>query len=504
METRHNKNFNYFLVKFSALIGVLTLFLSAYIAFANYKSTVKVRLDGYQRMLQTLDTSYLLKLVSENERELDVLVNSLNKETIRQGGTAINPLWPIAHRIKMEENHFIYFYHTANSNIDSYPDWIPSNDFDASKRPWFKILNYKNNSPHWIGPYAEFGSGELVLTLGKKITDSNDMVLGLLLVDMPLDNIKKTLKDSLGDLDVSLFLQNIKTGEMLAIVNPELYSSKGIDSSNSDIALSGLNEGALVIHSLGYVEWRLGMYVPPKRFVSALKSELSKILSPVFIVAIIVWLGVLSLIKVFRQEQKIILERLKKINEESYLLQQHDVRNKSWFIGKSLSEIDKIRKQYHNNRQALRLDPLTEILNRRAFEQDIGTLKDVESPRVLVLIDIDNFKSINDSFGHQVGDSVLCRVADTLVSTLGLERVYRIGGDEFASLLPVGKEDVTNQINLLMHHIRGLKWREHSCSVTLSIGMASGPGEPSDVFSAADTALYLSKKNGRDCWNWSC
>ncbi|HHQ4568970.1 TPA: sensor domain-containing diguanylate cyclase, partial [Aeromonas hydrophila] len=407
MDKIHDKTLNYFLVKFSILIGVLTILLSAYMAFSNYQNTVKVRLDGYGRMLKTIDTSYLFKLVSENERELDVLVKSLDINTIKHGGSAINALWPIAHRIKMEENHFIYFYHVDDNKIDSYPAWTPSNDFNASERPWYELLASNVDDSNWIGPYPEFGSGELVLTLGKRITDSNGGNLGILLVDMPLDMIHETLTDSLGSLDVSLFLENKKTGEMLSIVNPELYKSDGVYNSSIDMSLSGLKDGVLITHALDYVEWQLGMYIPPKRFIAALKSELSKVLFPICIVGLIVWLGVLSLIRVFRQEQKILFERLKRIDEDSYILQHHEIRHKSWFIGKNLSEIEKIKNQYHQNRQALRLDPLTGILNRRAFEQDIKALKNESLPHSLLLIDLDKFKSINDNFGHQVGDLVL-------------------------------------------------------------------------------------------------
>ncbi|WP_161785092.1 sensor domain-containing diguanylate cyclase [Aeromonas hydrophila] len=503
MDKKHDENLNYFLVKFSILMGVLTIFLSAYMAFSSYQRTVKVRLDGYDRMLKTLDASYLLKLVSENERELDVLVNSLDESAIKQGASAINSLWPIAHRIKMEENHFIYFYGIAENRIDSYPAWTPGYGFDATERPWHKILDGSTDDSQWIGPYPEFGSGELVLTLGKKIVDSSGGVLGLLLVDMPLDKINQTLKHALGDLDTSLFLQNIKTGEMLSIVNSDLYKPEYIDGYNKDIAFSGLKNGATITHPLEYVEWQLGMYIPQKRFVAALQTELSKVLLPICIVALIVWLGVFSLIRVVRQEQKVLLERLRRIDEDSYVLQHHDAMNISWFIGKSLSEIDKIKKRYNQNRQELRLDPLTGILNRRAFEQDVESLRNESLPHSLLLIDLDKFKSINDNLGHQVGDLVLCRVADSLVSTLGLERVYRIGGDEFAALLPMGKDNVTPQVELLMHHVRHLKWREHDCTVTLSIGIASGPGDPAKIFSDADSALYRSKRNGRDCWSFA-
>ena len=85
---------------------------------------------------------------------------------------------------------------------------------------------------------------------------------------------------------------------------------------------------------------------------------------------------------------------------------------------------------------ALLHDPLTGIMNRRAFDQDRARL-DQEGPYWLVLFDVDNFKGVNDSWGHGVGDAVLFRVATIIMArTLGEAQVYRIGGDEFAALLP--------------------------------------------------------------------
>ncbi|MGL6434661.1 sensor domain-containing diguanylate cyclase [Aeromonas rivipollensis] len=451
-------------------------------------------------MLQSVDASYLLQLVSENERELEVLVTSLDKNKIIEGKSAINDIWPIAHRMKMEDKHFIYFYHISNDRIDSYPSWTPIGEFNPHERPWFKLLDSNNEGSHWIGPYPEFGSGELVLSLGKKIVSDDGKPLGLLLVDMPLNVIQDTLSRSLGDIDASLYLKNRDTGVMLSMVNPSLFREGGIDSSNNNIAYHGLVDGAVIIHPLEYVKWQLGLYIPPKRFIAALRVELSKILFPICTVALVVFLGVLSLLRIFRQEQSLLLEQLKEISEDSHQRTDHDNKITSWFIGKSLNEINNIKNKYHINRQQLRLDPLTGILNRRAFEHDSECLRQGNAPISLVLIDLDKFKLINDSFGHQVGDLVLCRVADSLVSFLGLERVYRIGGDEFAALLPMDQNDIAITVESLLHHVRNLKWREHDCHVTLSIGIASGPGEPGKVFLEADKALYRSKENGRDCW----
>ncbi|MCW8806565.1 MAG: GGDEF domain-containing protein [Rhodanobacter sp.] len=156
-------------------------------------------------------------------------------------------------------------------------------------------------------------------------------------------------------------------------------------------------------------------------------------------------------------------------------------------------------------------DPLTGIENRRAFLQRAEGLlaerRDPQRPQhVLMLIDFDYFKRINDSAGHQAGDRVLCVVADYLRARVdGHAHVARIGGEEFAVLCPQhGAEAGMRLAEALRAGVAALSppMEGAQTRITVSIGVAMFDGEHCrDVSSwmrAADKALYSAKSHGRD------
>ncbi|MBI3546213.1 MAG: diguanylate cyclase [Gammaproteobacteria bacterium] len=155
-------------------------------------------------------------------------------------------------------------------------------------------------------------------------------------------------------------------------------------------------------------------------------------------------------------------------------------------------------------------DPLTKLKNRRAFFENgakaLAQARRYISDLSVILLDIDFFKKINDSYGHQTGDEVLILVSHILSSMARTEdTVARIGGEEFALLLPD-----TNRLGtaVLAERIRVAIEREKFIvgdkvvPVTVSIGIASFGVDPADsidhLLSVADTRLYLAKNGGRN------
>lgn len=154
-------------------------------------------------------------------------------------------------------------------------------------------------------------------------------------------------------------------------------------------------------------------------------------------------------------------------------------------------------------------DALTGLLNRRVFDEEAPRLAQAmtearQSCSVLV-IDIDNFKALNDTFGHAAGDKVLKEVAEEIVAnTLPSDLVARYGGEEFSVVLPYcnakNAQHVANRIRRSIEtntvDVRGVKLR-----VTVSIGVhgVKEGGEPFlDAFDSADTALYKAKSDGKN------
>jgi diguanylate cyclase (GGDEF)-like protein len=160
-------------------------------------------------------------------------------------------------------------------------------------------------------------------------------------------------------------------------------------------------------------------------------------------------------------------------------------------------------------------DPLTGLATRRALEDAarfaIADRMHDERTSVpsegmgLVLADIDHFKELNDAHGHPAGDAVLVHTAKVLgVAVRPGDTVARLGGDELAILLPgVGLEAVTQRAEALRRAVRDtpLQWEGQTVHVTVSMGVAhtsTGSHDLDDLYAAADTALYVAKRDGRN------
>ncbi|PWQ93613.1 EAL domain-containing protein [Leucothrix arctica] len=154
-------------------------------------------------------------------------------------------------------------------------------------------------------------------------------------------------------------------------------------------------------------------------------------------------------------------------------------------------------------------DALTGLYNRAAFNSRITHLeatKNTNLPYCLVLIDLDNFKITNDSMGHNIGDSILQKVAaDMLENPLAGECAYRIGGDEYALLIDRLDDeiDLKSRLVQLLEVIREPIEIEQvqlhtSCSIGAAIAGISCGYDQKEMFAAADKALYSVKKSGRN------
>jgi diguanylate cyclase (GGDEF)-like protein/putative nucleotidyltransferase with HDIG domain len=155
--------------------------------------------------------------------------------------------------------------------------------------------------------------------------------------------------------------------------------------------------------------------------------------------------------------------------------------------------------------RAMRLaltDPLTGLGNHRHFhdrlERELKAAEASGSPFSLCLLDIDDFKRVNDLYGHPTGDLVLARLANTLRQN---GEAFRLGGDEFALLLPKQTEcEAVGTGEAIVGRISGIGL-EHVGSVTISAGIATFPSQAPDrgeLIRLADSALYWAKENGKN------
>lgn len=216
--------------------------------------------------------------------------------------------------------------------------------------------------------------------------------------------------------------------------------------------------------------------------------------------------------------------------QEGLQAMENNEKNKIEEIEKNLQQLkeenEKLKKELETNINRLRIieakfaeietygekDPLTGLYNRHTFEKDMKSLE--LQPYGLVMLDIDNFKKINDTYGHQAGDKVIKEIGLVLQNFIRKgTRTYRYGGEEFVIVLPLdsdekqGAEKVAERIrNVIMNRavsVQDMNGNEHNLRVTVSGGATRTygkryPEKTEEVINRADKALYEAKTRGKN------
>jgi len=186
-------------------------------------------------------------------------------------------------------------------------------------------------------------------------------------------------------------------------------------------------------------------------------------------------------------------------------------RNLQEELAQTNHDLSSLRTDFKRVREESMADPLTGIQNRRAFEASLAEARVQAAANnealCLLMVDIDHFKKVNDTYGHVVGDAVLKQVSKAISDTVrGGDVLARYGGEEFVVLLPntpmEGAERVADNI---CNNVRNQKMDRSRVGkdigrVTVSVGVALFYGQESaeEFVVRADTALYRAKESGRN------
>jgi diguanylate cyclase len=205
-----------------------------------------------------------------------------------------------------------------------------------------------------------------------------------------------------------------------------------------------------------------------------------------------------------------IAQMIKGLIDETKLMQQHNKALRSE-VESSSARISQLKNNLATARRDAITDPLTGLRNRKAFDHamrtEAGVSEDTGEPLTLLLCDIDHFKKVNDTYGHQVGDQVLKLVASTILQCIkGQDIAARYGGEEFAVILPhtnvIGGTTVAETIRRTVESKKIVRRGTNDTlgTVTMSFGVAAlAPGESHEsLIERADRALYVAKKSGRN------
>ncbi|AYR22189.1 sensor domain-containing diguanylate cyclase [Alcaligenes faecalis] len=254
------------------------------------------------------------------------------------------------------------------------------------------------------------------------------------------------------------------------------------------------------------VQWGLVVQSPTDTVLKELSSLLGKVLRnsiPFFIaVQVLIWMLAMLIAKPLRQLAHL-APHLDTDEAGSRISQVH-----AWYFESHQIKLAMLLGLKRVNRKMdvmdieRNTDPLTNLTNRRGMNVMLQQWRDTDMPFSILAVDIDHFKHVNDTYGHDAGDLVLCFLADTMrACTRDTDMICRVGGEEFSIFLP--EQDIDQAVQLA-ERLRILISKTNSPTgspITISIGVAHWPihaREQSTVLKLADKALYTAKRNGRN------
>ncbi|MFK7957427.1 MAG: GGDEF domain-containing protein [Lysobacterales bacterium] len=197
------------------------------------------------------------------------------------------------------------------------------------------------------------------------------------------------------------------------------------------------------------------------------------------------------------------------LERQRYAVQNAEVHKLRQRVMELENSSGNLKSQLDSARQEANRDALTGLVNRagydKAIKAEVARSSNSGQALSLIVCDIDHFKKLNDTLGHQAGDRVLASVAEVLVSTVRkTDLVARYGGEEFVVLLPAGDVTIAGRVaEKIRSEIAGanFQFKKRHVPVTLSCGFSqlSEHDTGESLFERADRLLYQAKSNGRNC-----
>lgn len=351
--------------------------------------------------------------------------------------------------------------------------WMPEDDFVVTERDWYQE-GLKHPLPAFGEPYVDAMTGGTCVSVTSLLDTSPEVTVlstdvyldyaSRLANDITYDKIEHAFfitKDSrliVADSDVSL------TGTVLSADNESLLYqniSRLLDAGHTGVAEILGDESLYFVHinTIPNTDW---YFVTCMNRNEVLK-DLWRIEFPMLIIAVIASALLFFLTSLFSREMSTI-------------------------------------------RTKARMDPLTKLLNREGFEELVRlSLEDRPDQGLLMIMDMDNFKLINDQLGHPVGDQVLREFSSILENYFNRNKdiVGRLGGDEFAVF--VGRDISVKETNgmlkkfiSIIHQNFDGKYPDQKLSVSIGISLAAKNNGYELLYQSADKALYEAKWNGKD------
>lgn len=430
--------------------------------------------------------------------------------------------------------------------------------FDVRKRIWY-VLAKTERKPVFSPVYKHFVMQDLAISAASPLYAENGDYIGVLGTHSTLRKMNKELKDLLQDQKCVAYIIEKNTGELIANtegqpnfvfdkdkmvdrINVENINNKGIRQGYEQYVKNGkltFSEDGIYVNVSVFkkdgLEWLIITAVPEPQSVGAIKkSIIISILLSLILVFIegYVWKNkvdhclspISDLVQItekfslgnFSSRASVIENNeVGKLAEAFNNMAEHlnalinnleeQVKKRTQELEEKNTALLRIKAELEN---ALEVDFLTGLYNRKfliqKIDKEISLQQECGAPFAVIMVDVDYFKRINDSFGHDCGDMVLRNLANLMKATVGTKGyVGRWGGEEFLAFIPAVEEE---EAVMIAENIRSkvnstlFQCGKECVPVTLTLGVSIYRKELllDDLVKKADIAVYFGKENGRN------
>ncbi len=440
-----------------------------------------------EQQLKTLENALWQSAIILNDKSVDALVNAENEVLEKQLTTSIAVLPAISG----------YIIATRDGKYNSIPKSYVDNSLDLSGRTWYESLSVKSSFVNYSNIYSNAVDKSPVVTIAKLLHDDKGERYGVFAMDLNLINMSYPLRQlespsaghfSIIDRQGRAVLDADSDAIGTEVVSPAVVQrmTNGLGSFHDKASLKHY-----YYYSFSNPDWFVVFAVEDRMIDDAVLYYIWIILGG-FVFCLTTYL-----LLWFFMHQSIKAMTIDIVS----MMRFGRLDMKGGGDKQILNEIVENSQHIKNAKNASLTDGLTGLLNRRSFDNDVNYLLTREAPFSLGIIDIDNFKKINDGYGHLVGDTVLKVIADMGMGLLDdRAKLYRYGGEEIAFIY--FSDNQVKAMGIMENwrkEVENKTWREQGLNVTFSGGICPWRGEDYEaLIEKADKLLYKAKSSGKN------
>ncbi len=384
------------------------------------------------------------------------------------------------------------YFGSASGLLITDLNWQPPPLYDPRLRPWYNAALLSDHDPVYSGVYLDLIYNQLAISYGAQVRYPDGRLRGVLAVDIMLNTLNESFAPDNAGATGYVFLAD-QSGAFLIHPDERLRGQQFRDFPEGQIMFAAMMEGKQTI-----IDFRdrggtlaLSTRLPKSGWTLGLVTDKKTALRPLYTLG---WFFTLMLAASLTLVVLVSRNLAKKIGSFAEQLERElGVKNAELEV--KVAEIERISVT----------DPLTGIANRRKIENDIADeisrVQRTAKPCALIMFDVDHFKDINDRFGHETGDAVLCKLTELTAGAIRQTDCFgRWGGEEFLVLCPETTLEGTAQLaeKLRAGIQEGLVFPDFSVTCTFGISICRADDSAGRLVCRADTAMYRAKRDGRN------